>query len=466
MVKLFMIVAGLAAASVQALPLQRRIAQSIPASTQQWEQACRAAGGGERCNPISVTAFSTLLANAGACEQQDAGDTMVDLAKELGSDEMIRLSQIFVQQPRNTPNSIAVPYCQKAPQNAELNGLFQCQFAGANQEKFIGGADLGAPGTIPFGLNAPLNPLGSCPANPDGPIADGTQLVDQVQSPGAPGNAPNAPNAPAPAPPAETNAPEPAETAAPPAQTNAPTGGGGGGNGGGFALANGQAAQRLNAKFATLNANSPCTAGENACVGAAFAQCVGGQFVPVSCAAGTICAALPLVNSPGTSITCANLADAEDRIARTGATGGLAGNGAAGGNNGDDDSTPVPATTVAPEAEQTAAPNAPAPAPTANGPAAGAGGFKAANGQAAQALNKKFEGLSAASPCQAGENACVDGGFAQCVGGNFVVTQCAGGLTCAALPLVNSPGTSITCTTEADALARIQASGATGGITG
>ncbi|KAJ2934879.1 hypothetical protein H1R20_g2291, partial [Candolleomyces eurysporus] len=415
--------------------------------------------------------FSTLLANAGACEQQDAGDTMVDLAKELGSDEMIRLSQIFVQQPRNTPNSIAVPYCQKAPQNAELDGLFQCQFAGANQQKFIGGFDLGAAGTIPFGLNAPLNPLGSCPANPDGPIADGTQLVDQVQSPGA-GNAPNAPNAPAPAPPAETNVPEPDETAtdetatattvAPPAQTNAPAGGGGGN--GGFALANGQAAQRLNAKFATLNANSPCTAGENACIGAAFAQCVGGQFVAVSCPPTTICAALPLVNSPGTSITCASLADAEDRIARTGATGGLAGNGAAGGNNEEDDSTPAPTPTVAAGAGQTAAPNA--PAPTANAPAAGAGGFKVANGQAAQALNKKFEGLSAASPCQAGENACVDGGFAQCVGGSFVVTQCAGDLTCAALPLVNSPGTSITCTTEADALARIQASGATGGITG
>ncbi|KAJ2918631.1 hypothetical protein MD484_g1751, partial [Candolleomyces efflorescens] len=457
MVKLSMILTGLAAASVQALPLQRRIAQSIPASTQKWEQACRAAGGGERCNPISVTAFSTLLAGAGPCEQQDAADTMVNLAKQLGSDEMIRLSQIFAQQPRNTPNSIAVPYCQKAPQNAELNGLFQCQFVGANQEKFIGGANIGEPGTIPFGLNAPVNPLGSCPANPGGPIADGSQLVDQVQSPGAP----NAPNAPAPAPPAETTASAPAETtAAPPAQTNAPTGGGAGGNGG-FVLANGQAAQRLNAKFATLNANSPCTAGENACIGAAFAQCVGGQFVTNSCPASTVCVALPLVNSPGTSITCANLADAEDRIARTGATGGIAGNGAAGGN---DDSTPAPSPTVVAEPEETAAPSP--PAPTANAPSTGAGGFRLANGQAAQALNQKFAGLNAGSPCQAGENACVNGGFAQCVGGTFAITQCAGGLTCAALPLVNAPGTSITCTTEADALARIQATGATGGITG
>lgn len=66
----------------------------------------------------------------------------------------------------------------------------------------------------------------------------------------------------------------------------------------------------------------------------------------------------------------------------------------------------------------------------------------------------------------AGDNACVNGGFAQCVGGKFVITQCAGGTVCMALPLVNSPGTSITCTTQADAQARIAATGAQGGVTG
>ncbi len=65
-----------------------------------------------------------------------------------------------------------------------------------------------------------------------------------------------------------------------------------------------------------------------------------------------------------------------------------------------------------------------------------------------------------------GENACVDGAFAQCVGGQFTTTQCNGGLKCFALPLVNSAGTSIACTTDADAQARVAASGASGGITG
>jgi hypothetical protein len=65
----------------------------------------------------------------------------------------------------------------------------------------------------------------------------------------------------------------------------------------------------------------------------------------------------------------------------------------------------------------------------------------------------------------AGDQACIGTGFAQCVNGKFAITSCGATLTCAALPLVNAPGTSITCTTEADAVARIAASGATGGIT-
>lgn len=61
------------------------------------------AGGGTQCNPISVTAFTTLLAAAGPCDQQNAADQMVNLAKQLNNDaSMIQLAQIFCQQPRNT----------------------------------------------------------------------------------------------------------------------------------------------------------------------------------------------------------------------------------------------------------------------------------------------------------------------------------------------------------------------------
>lgn len=67
--------------------------------------------------------------------------------------------------------------------------------------------------------------------------------------------------------------------------------------------------------------------------------------------------------------------------------------------------------------------------------------FAAENGEAAKALNAQFQGLTAASSCVNGQQACVAGGFAQCVSGKFAITQCAGGTICAALPLVNSPGT-------------------------
>jgi hypothetical protein len=61
------------------------------------------AGGAGQCSTISQTAFTTLLAAGGNCDQQDAADSMVDLAKTLNNDpDMIRLSQIFVQQPRNS----------------------------------------------------------------------------------------------------------------------------------------------------------------------------------------------------------------------------------------------------------------------------------------------------------------------------------------------------------------------------
>jgi len=92
--------------------------------------------------------------------------------------------------------------------------------------------------------------------------------------------------------------------------------------------------------------------------------------------------------------------------------------------------------------------------------------FSKQNGIDAQALNTKFATLTAGASCNAGDIACADGGFAQCVGGSFVVQPCSAPLKCFGLPLVNKPGTTVTCTSEDDALARITASGATGGITG
>ena len=211
-----------------------------------------AAGGGQRCNPISVASFTTLLAAAGPCAQQDAADSMVDLAKELKSTQMTTLAQIFAQQPRNSPNSVSVPYCGKAPRNSELNGLFQCQFASVNKQVFVGNLQLGAPGTIPFGRNAPLNPLGSCPANPNGAIPDGQQLVDITQVPNAPVSASSGSKA---APPPPAPSPKATDLATPPPPAKAPVSAAPLASG---KAADGKAAQELNAEFATLTPDSPC----------------------------------------------------------------------------------------------------------------------------------------------------------------------------------------------------------------
>jgi hypothetical protein len=87
---------------------------------------------------------------------------MINLAKTLNNNaNIITLAQIFVQQPRNSADSLAVPYCTKAPQNTELSGLYQCQFEGVKQSTFTGNLAAGATGTIPFGLTAAVNPAGS-----------------------------------------------------------------------------------------------------------------------------------------------------------------------------------------------------------------------------------------------------------------------------------------------------------------
>ncbi|THH21555.1 hypothetical protein EW146_g11 [Bondarzewia mesenterica] len=338
----------LAASTVYAIPLQKRIAQTIADSTQAWVKACTTAGGADKCNTISQTAFTSLLAAGKNCDQQDAADSMIDLAKQLNNDpEMIRLAQIFVQQPRNAPDSLQVPYCQTAPKNAELSGLFHCQFASSDFTKFSGDQT----GNLPLDVNA-VNPPGSCPAKTDGPVPDGVQLNTLVQSPGTPIGGSGSSNS------TINNATATATASAIESAANAtttatasgltenliltgssssisatsdtPSGsvnntGGGSANTTSFAFQNGKDAQAQNAKFASLTVNSVCQDGEQACIASAFAQCVGGKFVSTQCPGGTQCFALPLVNKAGTSIVCANVADATQRIAATGVTGGLTG---------------------------------------------------------------------------------------------------------------------------------------------
>ncbi|TDL21027.1 hypothetical protein BD410DRAFT_868416, partial [Rickenella mellea] len=164
---------------VLAAPLDKRIAQITLDGPAAWADACTSSGGGSKCGDIRQKAASTLLAAGKNCDQQDAADDMVDLSKTLKNANMIRLAQLFVQQPRNAPDKLKVPYCQKAPRNTELNGVFHCQFAGSDFTKFSGDQT----GNLPLGVKA-VTPPGSCPAKKDGPVPDVIQLNTLVQNPG------------------------------------------------------------------------------------------------------------------------------------------------------------------------------------------------------------------------------------------------------------------------------------------
>ncbi|KAH9819262.1 hypothetical protein DFH28DRAFT_1022888 [Melampsora americana] len=88
------------------------------------------------------------------------------------------------------------------------------------------------------------------------------------------------------------------------------------------------------------------------------------------------------------------------------------------------------------------------------------------NGKLAQGLNAKYATMTMESSCKEGDHACLQGGFAQCVAGKFVSLGCSPPTVCFELPLLLKPGSVPTCTTPADAAARIANTGVKGGVKG
>jgi len=232
-------------------------------STQPWLKACQNAGGGDKCSTIRDTATQSLLSTSGICAQQNAADQMINLAKTLDNNaEMITLAQIFVQQPREPDNSEATPYCQQPPANTELDGLYPCQFEGVNQDTFAGGVAVGGTDTIPYDLSAAVNPAGSCPAHPSGPITDNIPLGDITSSPGSVTNGSG-------------------EVAASP----------------GANPSKGVSVVRDD----PITASSPCTDGQNACFGTSTGLCINGQWSLTQCPGNEVCGLTP---APGSQATC------------------------------------------------------------------------------------------------------------------------------------------------------------------
>jgi hypothetical protein len=92
-----------------------------------------------------VKGINALLADADPCDQQDNADAMIDFAKSAGvtnADALIANAVAYRKHPRNafSINGVvpSTPYCQRAPRNAELQGLANAQLPGVNPGVFGG----------------------------------------------------------------------------------------------------------------------------------------------------------------------------------------------------------------------------------------------------------------------------------------------------------------------------------------
>ncbi|KAI0671624.1 hypothetical protein C8Q78DRAFT_1189353 [Trametes maxima] len=142
----------------------RRFGQEHPAVIQKLSSACP----GQVCGNLAGAAITPLLAAQPECSQQDMADQIIDAAQQFDDatkQNMIALAKEYRQAEKNTPpdfttnppanrNSV---FCQKAPKNAELNGLVQAQDPANDPNLFFDPATKATvkkgsqPNTSPFG---------------------------------------------------------------------------------------------------------------------------------------------------------------------------------------------------------------------------------------------------------------------------------------------------------------------------
>ncbi|KAG6332365.1 hypothetical protein ID866_6721 [Astraeus odoratus] len=81
------------------------------------------------------------------------------------------------------------------------------------------------------------------------------------------------------------------------------------------------------------------------------------------------------------------------------------------------------------------------------------------NGPAAKALNDQYKSLTASSPCNDGDIACIGDQFASCWDSSYHLYSCPGDWTCAAIPNEWSSGTTTTCDSPDDIAWRFSQAG-------
>ncbi|THH01484.1 hypothetical protein EW026_g1254 [Hermanssonia centrifuga] len=143
----------------------RRFGQEHPAVIDKLSAACP----GQVCGTLSGQAITPLLAAQGECTQQDMADAIIDAAQQFDAATkatMIALAVEYRQAEKNTPpdfttnpptnrNSV---FCQKAPKNAELNGLVQAQDPANDPNIFF---DPAKQASVTKGSQADTSPFGT-----------------------------------------------------------------------------------------------------------------------------------------------------------------------------------------------------------------------------------------------------------------------------------------------------------------
>ncbi|KAI0784250.1 hypothetical protein C8Q75DRAFT_795160 [Abortiporus biennis] len=156
----------------------RRFGQEHPAVIDKLSAACP----GEICGNLAGGAITPLLAAQPECSQQDFADKIIDAAQQFDAAtkaNMISLAVEYRQAEKNSPPDFTTNpptnrntvFCQKAPKNAELNGLVQAQDPANDPNLFFDPATQKSvkkgdqPNTFPFGTAGSASSSGSAAAS-------------------------------------------------------------------------------------------------------------------------------------------------------------------------------------------------------------------------------------------------------------------------------------------------------------
>ncbi|OJT07207.1 hypothetical protein TRAPUB_1937 [Trametes pubescens] len=164
----------------------RSFGHENPAVIQKLGAACP----GQVCGNLSGAAITPLLAAQPECSQQDMADQIIDAAQQFDAAtkaNMIALAIEYRQAEKNTPpdfttnpptqrNSV---FCQKAPKNAELNGLVQAQDPANDPNVFF---DPATGKSVQKGSQANTSPFGGVAAS--GSAASGSSSSAAAASTG------------------------------------------------------------------------------------------------------------------------------------------------------------------------------------------------------------------------------------------------------------------------------------------